>query len=455
MSKLDELIKELCPNGCEYRALEEITKSITIGVNPRNFFKLNPPNADCFYVTVRELNGLAGVKQYEQTDKIDKQAVDFIEKRSNIETGDILFSNTGTVGKMALVIESPTNWNVNEGIYVIKPIQSLITSKFLYYYLSGGDAYKQYSKKFTGSTLRHVTQNALKALQIPLPPMAVQEEIVRILDNFTALTAELTAELTARKKQYEFYRDELLTFGSDAQCGTALRECGTALRECGMGNVECGMSGRSAPNCNNVTWKTLGELFPNIRNGFVGTITPYFTTKDKGVRYLEGTNIHNGIISDNEVLYVTQEFHQKHIKNELKSDDILMVQSGHIGECAVVGEKYKGANCHALIIMSNGGKCNSKFYCHYFHSHEGYKSLTPAMTGGTVKHVLATKMKNIKVPVPPIEIQNKIVSILDRFDSLCNDISEGLPAEIEARQKQYEYYRDALLNYAAKGVAAL
>ena len=124
-----------------------------------------------------------------------------------------------------------------------------------------------------------------------------------------------------------------------------------------------------------------------------------------------------------------------------------MVQSGHIGECAVVGDKYAGSNCHALIIMSNGGECNSKFVSHYFHSYIGFKSLSPAITGGTVKHVLATKIKDIKIPFPPIEKQDEIVDLLDRFEILCNDISVGLPAEIEARQSQYEYYRDKLLTF--------
>ena len=145
-----------------------------------------------------------------------------------------------------------------------------------------------------------------------------------------------------------------------------------------------------------------------------------------------------------------KEFHRKYIKNELKPDDILMVQSGHVGECAVVGEKYAGSNCHALIIMSNGGTCNSKYVCRYFHSTQGYKSLAPAMTGGTVRHVLATKMKNIRIPVPSRKIQDRIVRVLDDFEEICSDLNIGLPAEIEARQKQYEYYRDKLLSFSEK-----
>ena len=220
MSKLEELIKEKCPNGVEYKQLEKLTSEINIGINPRNFFELNPNNATGFYVTVRELNGLNGVKQYDKTDLINDKAVKIINERAHIEVGDILFSNTGTVGKMALVDREPTNWGVNEGIYVIKPIDSLINSKYLYYYLDSSLAYNDYSKKFTGSTLKHVTQQALKQLRIPVPPLEVQNEIVHILDDFTSLEAELEAELEARKKQYEYYRNKLLNFDETANpCG--------------------------------------------------------------------------------------------------------------------------------------------------------------------------------------------------------------------------------------------
>ena len=124
-----------------------------------------------------------------------------------------------------------------------------------------------------------------------------------------------------------------------------------------------------------------------------------------------------------------------------------MVQSGHVGECAVVGDKYKGTNCHALIIMSNGGNCDSRYISYYFNSPIGQSKLQSIATGGTVKHILASKMKKFLIPVPPIDEQRRVVEILERFNTLCNDISTGLPAEIEARQKQYEYYRDKLLTF--------
>ena len=132
------------------------------------------------------------------------------------------------------------------------------------------------------------------------------------------------------------------------------------------------------------TVASLGELFPFIRNGFVGTVTPFFTSQENGVRYLQGTNIHDGKISDETAFYVTQAFNQKHSKNILKSNDILVVQSGHVGECAVVGDNYAGSNCHALIIMSNGGECASDYICQYINSDDGKKKIAAITTGNKI-----------------------------------------------------------------------
>lgn len=162
--------------------------------------------------------------------------------------------------------------------------------------------------------------------------------------------------------------------------------------------------------------RDLVELFPYIRNGFVGTITDFFTEKENGIRYLQGTNIHDGIIADNVEFYVTNEFHQKQIKNELKEDDIIMVQSGHVGDCAVVGKKYAGSNCHALIIMSNAGNCCSDFYVAYFHSPDGLREIAIKATGNTVKHILASVMQGFRVPYPCLEEQRLIADFLSDFD---------------------------------------
>lgn len=404
MSNLDELIERLCPDGVEYKTLAELfdTKN---GYTPSKSKEEYWTNGTVPWFRMEDIrengNILSKAIQY-----VSESAI----KGSLFPADSIIVATSATIGQHAL-IKVPSLANQRFTYLVLKDeFKEQIDIMFIYYCCFKLDEYCK--ECLNQGNFASVDMKKFLKFKFLVPPLEVQREIVRILDNFTFLTTELAAELAARQKQYEYYKEYLFE-----------------------------------NHISDVEWKRLDELFPFIRNGFVGTIKSFFTNETDGIRYLEGTNIHDGVISDNEILYVTKEFHEKHIKNQLKADDILMVQSGHIGECAVVGKKYEGANCHALIIMSNGGECLSKYYVYYFHTLKGFKSLTPAITGGTIKHVLAGKVGKIKVPVPTLAVQQRIVDILDRFDTLCNDITSGLPAEIEARQKQYEYYRDKLLTF--------
>lgn len=400
MSNLEELIEKLCPDGVEYVKLNTIC-SIYDGTHSTP----NYTDAGVKFASVENINAPYDTKKFIALEDYQKYKI-------KPQVDDVLMTRIGSIG-VCYVIEDNQPLAYYVSLALLRPSSKRINSKYLKYVIESVHGKKELRKRtLVNAVPIKINKDDIGKIKLPVPPLEVQREIVRILDNFTFLTTELAAELAARQKQYEYYREYLFE-----------------------------------NHISDVEWKRLDELFPFIRNGFVGTIKSFFTNEIDGIRYLEGTNIHDGVISDNEVLYVTKEFHKKHIKNQLKADDILMVQSGHIGECAVVGKKYEGSNCHALIIMSNGGKCLSKYYVYYFHTIKGFKSLTPAITGGTIKHVLAGKVGKIKVPVPSLEQQKRIVDILDRFDTLCNDISNGLPAEIEARQKQYEYYRDKLFSF--------
>ena len=387
MNKIEKLIEEFCPQGVEFLALGEVA-TLQRGTS----------------ITKKKINkGIVPVIAGGQ-----KPA--YYHNESNREGETIVVAGSGAYAGFVTYWTCPVF--VSDAFSII-PDNNVLNTKYTYYFLK--NLQQNLHELKSGGGVPHVYVKNVSPIQIPIPPLAIQKEIVKILDNFTRLEAELEAELEARKKQYEYYRDELLTFGDD------------------------------------VEWKALGAEFPFIRNGFVGTVTPFFTDAEKGVRYLQGTNIHNGVISDNAIYHITKEFHQKCSRTELKANDILMVQSGHVGESAVVGEKYKGSNCHALIVMSNGGKCNSKFVNYFFQSTDGKKRLKKITTGGTIKHILASKMKKFLIPIPPLTKQKEIVAILDKFDALVNDISTGLPAEIGARKKQYEYYRNQLLTFKEKG----
>ena len=179
---------------------------------------------------------------------------------------------------------------------------------------------------------------------------------------------------------------------------------------------------------------SLGDLFPFIRNGFVGTVTPFFTDREHGVRYLQGTNIHAGKITDDTVYYVTEDFNAKHSKNILKRDDILVVQSGHVGECAVVGKEYEGANCHALIIMSNGGNCISDYVAQYINSEAGNKQIASITTGNTIRHILASAIADMVIPIPSLEEQKRVAHLLSLYDDHIAK-EEQLLSELETARK--------------------
>lgn len=211
MSKLDELIKELCPNGVEIKELDEVIISLNTGLNPRKFFMLNTEDALNYYVTIREMHG-GKIVFTDKTDRINDEALKLCNNRSNLERGDVLFSGTGTIGETVVIEETPHNWNIKEGVYAIKPNSAFIESRYLSYILGTSQVRNNYMKKVAGGTVKSIPMAELKKIKIPVPPLEVQREIVHILDSFTSLTAELTAELTARKKQYNYYRDTLLSF---------------------------------------------------------------------------------------------------------------------------------------------------------------------------------------------------------------------------------------------------
>jgi len=160
--------------------------------------------------------------------------------------------------------------------------------------------------------------------------------------------------------------------------------------------------------------KPLKAFFPFIRNGFVGTATPYYT--DDGIPYLQGKNIKSGRIDRNNIVKISKDFHEKQKKSQLQINDILMVQSGHVGECALVDEAYASANCHALIILSSETSPCPDFFLQLFYSEYGKDKIAEITTGNTVKHILASGVKALKLSVPILEERERISACLTALD---------------------------------------
>ena len=164
------------------------------------------------------------------------------------------------------------------------------------------------------------------------------------------------------------------------------------------------------------------KIFPKIRNGFVGVATPFYTKE--GVKYLQGKNIKRNSITSDGLIYITKEFHLSKPNSILQENDVLMVQSGHVGECAVVSKEYVNANCHALLIATPNDKPNSKFYTYYFYTDNGRRLLRKITTGNTIKHILSSDLKTINVPFPKLEEQQKISSFLTTVDTKTEQLTK-------------------------------
>lgn len=391
MSNLEELIERLCPDGVEYKELKNIIKSLNTGLNPRKFFKLNTEDAKNYYVTIREIRGNKIVFS-DSTDRINDDALKLCNNRSNLEVGDILFSGTGTIGMTALIDEEPINWNIKEGVYAIKPCSDIIDSKFLMYMLQSNEIKKECLKRIFGGTVKSISMKDLMSIQLPVPPLEVQREIVRILDNFTFLTTELAAELATRQKQYEYYKVNLL------------------------------LENNQSPNV------TLNDIAIN-RDSQRKPVTS--SKRESGNIPYYGAS---GIVD--------------YVKDYIFDGDYLLVSEDGANLLArntpiafsIQGKTWVNNHAHILEFDNYYTRRYVEFYLNSI-------DLTPYISGGAQPKLNQKNLNSITIPLPVLQEQQRIVDILDRFDTLCNDISSGLPAEIEARQKQYEYYRDKLLTF--------
>ena len=411
MMQIEKTINELCPNGVEYVKLSDVLVSVKTGLNPRQNFKLNIDGANNYYVTVKEIT-TGKILFSDKTDRITDEARDIIQNRSRLEMGDVLLSGIGTIGKVALVDIPTDNWNCSESVFLLKPKKELIEPKFLMYLLASKNVQKQWESQSVGSTLRGIRMETVNSLLVPLPPLAAQREIVRVLDKFTLLSSELAAELAARRVQYEFYRDDLLTFKK---------------------------------NSSEVQWLKLGDIATISRGG-------NFQKKDfveEGFPCIHYGQIYTryGTSADKTFTFISKEV-AKTQKKASKTDIVMAVTSENVEDVckcvAWIGDDDIAVSGHTAIIKH---KENPKFLSYYFQTNHFYKQKEKLAHGTKVIEVTPDTLNNVVVPIPTRDVQDKIVYVLENFDKICSDLKIGLPAEIEKRQQQYEYYRDMLLSF--------
>ena len=413
MSRLSELLEELCPDGVEYKKLGEIATNIFRGAGIKRD-ELAEEGIPC--VRYGEIYTTYGIWFDVCISHTNEK---FLSNPKYFGYGDILFAITGEsveeIAKSTAYIGHDKC--VAGGDIVV--LQHEQNPKYLSYVLSTDMAQRQKSKGRVKSKVVHSSVPAIKEISIPVPPLAIQNEIVELLDNFTELTAELTAELQLRKKQYSFYRDSLLNFSRDDM---------------------------------DVEWRTLGETCDTL-SGFPFDSSQFTSS---GIRLMRGMNVKRGVLDfreENNRYWKGYDGLEKYL---LESDDIIIAMDGSlVGQSyGLVKEEQRPLLLVQRVARVRSRKANPHYIYHYISSGRFTDYVNLKRTAGAVPHISLRDIEHFKIPFPSTEKQNQIAAILDRFDALCHDLTQGLPAEIAARKKQYEYYRDKLLTFPRKGESA-
>lgn len=403
MSRIDLLIAELCPEGVEHKPLGEVgTFTRGGGLQKKDFVE---EGVGCFhYGQVYTHYGIWA------TETLSFVTAEFAENKRKVRPGDIFIATTSEndedLGK-AVAWLGDDDIVASGDAYIFR---HSLDAKYVSYFLSSASFQEQKKRWITGAKVRRISGSALEKILIPTPPIEIQRAIVSILDKFTKLEAELEAELEARKKQYAHYRNRLFIDLDHKEPRRALGELGDFQRGSTLQKKHFTDAG-----------------VPCIHYGQVYT--------------------HYGVSAYETKSFVSEEFARG--KRVLQPGDVFVATTSENEEdlgkaVAWLGSHPAVASSDAFIYRS---ELDARFVAHFFASDHFNTQKKRFITGAKVKRLSDRALRQIAIPVPELNKQKDIANTLDKFDALVNDLSSGLPAEIAARRKQYEYYRDQLLTF--------
>ena len=389
MSKLDEMIRELCPDGVEYVKLNSVC-DIYDGTHSTP----NYTESGVKFASVENIGNLYATQKY-----ISEK--DFEKYKIKPRIGDVMMTRIGSVG-VCTVVDRNEALAFYVSLALLRPQLDKVQSRFLKYAIESIHGRKELRKRtLINAVPIKINKDDIGKVTIPLPPIEIQSEIVHTLDNYTEnvvkLQNQLTAELTARKTQYAYYRDKLLQYKMPT-------------KEYEVGEICEVSAGGDVPKEHFSKEKSEQYKVPVISNGC-------------------GINAFYGYTDAARV----------------DKPAVTVAARGTIGYAEYRDYPYFPIIRLITLIPRDDKQLNAKYL---YYSLEGRHYKVP--TSG-IPQLTVPVMKKEKVAIPSLDVQNRIVNVLDNFEKICSDLNIGLPAEIEARQKQYEYYRDKLLTFAENG----
>lgn len=389
MNEIEKLIAELCPNGVEWKELGEV----------------------CIFKRGQSLTSKAAVAGDIPVISGGQKPA-FMHNIANREGETIVIAGSGAYAGYVSYWKQPIFVSDAFSVDVIDGQE--LNTRYVFHFLLNNQQ-KIYATK-TGAGIPHVYGKNVSKFKIPIPPLKIQKKIVQILDKFTNYVTELTSELTLRQKQYSFYRDKLLSFEDEFY---------------------------------QVEWKTLGEVAkdfgrgkskhrPRNDNRLYGGDIPFVQTGD--VRNSRGH------ITSYSQTY--SDFGLKQSKLWPKGTLCITI-AANIAEMGILD--FDACFPDSVVgFVANENLAITKYVAYYLASNKDV--LASKSTGSAQENLNLSSFSNFKIPIPSLDIQSRIVQVLDNFDTVCNDLNIGLPKEIELRQKQYEHFRDNLLTFTAEGV---
>ena len=332
----------------------------------------------------------------------------------NREANTITIAQYGTAGYVDW--QSEKFW-ANDVCFSVYPLKSIL-NRFLYYFLKNKQNYL-YEISNRTAVPYSISKEKILRIKIPILPLEIQEKIVQILDKMTEYVTELTSELTSRKKQYSFYRDKLLSFEDEVY---------------------------------QVEWKTLSEIAKDFGRGkskhrprndvrLYGGDIPFIQTGDirEAGKWIENYS------------QTYSEFGLQQSK-QWEKGTLCITIAANIAETGLLG--FDACFPDSIIgFVANPEFAITEYVYYYLNSIKDY--LENKSYGSAQDNLNLSTFSSLKIPVPSLEIQSRIVQVLDNFDTVCNDLNIGLPKEIELRQKQYEYWRNMMFNFDKKGESIL